>query len=118
MTGPGRIAEAKALLARLIAIDSVSDLSNLPVVDFVQGYLSSHGLTSRRAPNGAGDKAAILATIGPRVERGVVLSGHTDVVPVEGQAWSSPPFKMREAFGRLHGRGAEERNSGRRDGRR
>ena len=106
MTGAGRIAEAKALLARLIAIDSVSDSSNLPVIDFVEAYLRSHGLKSRRAPNGAGDKAAILATIGPRVDGGVVLSGHTDVVPVEGQAWSSPPFKMREASGRLYGRGA------------
>jgi acetylornithine deacetylase len=106
MTGAAQIAEAKALLARLIAIDSVSDLSNLPVVDFVQGYLSSHGLTSRRAPNAAGDKAAILATIGPRVDGGVVLSGHTDVVPVDGQIWVSSPFKLREAFGRLYGRGA------------
>ena len=54
----------------------------------------------------AGDKAAILATIGPRVDGGVVLSGHTDVVPVEGQPWSSPPFTLREASGRLYGRGA------------
>jgi acetylornithine deacetylase len=106
MTAAGRIAEAKALLARLIAIDSVSDWSNLPVVDFVEAYLRSHGLTSRRAPNAAGDKAAILATIGPRVDGGVVLSGHTDVVPVDGQTWVSSPFKLREAFGRLYGRGA------------
>ena len=106
MTGGGRLPEAKALLARLIAIDSVSDSSNLPIIDFVEAYLRSHGLKLRRAPNGAGDKAAILATIGPRVDGGVVLSGHTDVVPVEGQAWSSPPFKMREASSRLYGRGA------------
>ena len=57
-------------------------------------------------PNAAGDKAAILATIGPRVDGGVVLSGHTDVVPVEGQPWTSPPFAVREASGRLYGRGA------------
>ena len=106
MTGAGRIAEAKALLARLIAIDSVSDWSNLPVVDFVDAYLRSHGLKARRAPNAAGDKAAILATIGPRADGGVVLSGHTDVVPVDGQTWVSSPFKLREAFGRLYGRGA------------
>jgi acetylornithine deacetylase len=68
--------------------------------------LRSHGLKSRRAPNGAGDKAAILATIGPRVDGGVALSGHTDVVPVDGQIRSSSPFKLREAFGRLYGRGA------------
>ncbi len=106
MSGEGRLAEAKALLARLIAIESVSDASNLPVVDFVEAYLGSLGLKARRAPNAAGDKAAILATIGPRVDGGVVLSGHTDVVPVEGQPWSSPPFKLREEAGRLYGRGA------------
>jgi acetylornithine deacetylase len=106
MTGERRLAEAKALLARLIAIDSVSDSSNLPVVDFVEAYLRAHGVESRRAPNAAGDKAAILATIGPKVDGGVVLSGHTDVVPVDGQPWSSPPFRLRQAFGRLYGRGA------------
>ena len=106
MTGTGRLAEAKAVLARLIAFDSVSESSNVPVVDFVEGYLRAHGLECRRAPNAAGDKAAILATIGPRVDGGIVLSGHTDVVPVEGQPWSSPPFSLREASGRLYGRGA------------
>jgi acetylornithine deacetylase len=104
--GERRLAEAKALLARLIAFDSVSDSSNLPLVDFVEGYLRGHGLEARRAPSAAGDKAAILATIGPRIDGGVVLSGHTDVVPVEGQPWSSPPFTLREASGRLYGRGA------------
>ena len=106
MTGAGRLAEAKALLEQLIAIDSVSEASNLPVVDFVEGYLRSQGLEARRAPNAGGDKAAILATIGPRVDGGVVLSGHTDVVPVAGQPWSSPPFQLRQASGRLYGRGA------------
>ena len=106
MTSEGRLAKAKALLARLIAFESVSDTSNLPLIDFVEGYLREHKLESSRAPNAAGDKAAILATIGPRVDGGVVLSGHTDVVPVEGQPWSSPPFTLREASGRLYGRGA------------
>jgi acetylornithine deacetylase len=106
VTGGGRLAEAKALLERLIAFESVSNVSNLPVIDFVEGYLRGHGLESRRAPNGAADKAAILSTIGPRVDGGIVLSGHTDVVPVEGQQWSSPPFALREASGRLYGRGS------------
>jgi acetylornithine deacetylase len=101
-----RLATAKAILARLIAFDSVSDRSNLPVVAFVEDTLAAHGVAARRAPNAFGDKAAILATIGPRVDGGVVLSGHTDVVPVEGQVWSSGPFAMREAAGRLYGRGA------------
>ena len=100
------LAKAKSLLARLVAFDSVSDKSNLPIIDFVEDYLASRGVAVRRAPNAAGDKAAILATIGPRVDGGVVLSGHTDVVPVAGQAWSSPPFALREASGRLYGRGA------------
>ena len=106
MTGEGRLAEAKALLSRLIAFDGGSDSSNLPLIDFVESRLKGHGLASRRAPNATGDKAAILATIGPRVDGGVVLSGHTDVVPAEGQPWSSPPFTLREASGRLVGRGA------------
>jgi acetylornithine deacetylase len=106
MTSEGRLAGAKALLTRLIAFESVSDTSNLPLIDFVEGYLREHGLESSRAPNAVGGKAAILATIGPRVDGGVVLSGHTDVVPVEGQPWSSPPFTLREASGRLYGRGA------------
>ncbi len=101
-----RLAKAKALLARLVAFDSVSDSSNLPVVAFVEDFLASHGVSARRAPNAAGDKAAILATIGPRVDGGIVLSGHTDVVPVAGQPWSSDPFGLREAAGRLYGRGA------------
>ena len=99
MTSGDRLAEAKALLKRLIAFESVSNSSNLPLIEFVEGYLREQGLQSRRAPNAAGDKAAILATIGPRVDGGVVLSGHTDVVPVEGQLWSSPPFTLREASG-------------------
>jgi acetylornithine deacetylase len=106
MKGEGRLAEAKALLTRLVAFESVSDTSNLPLIDFVEGYLQEHKLESSRALNSAGDKAAVLATIGPRVDGGVVLSGHTDVVPVEGQPWSSSPFALRKDSGRLYGRGA------------
>ncbi len=101
-----RLEKAKALLARLVAFDSVSDRSNLPVIGFVEECLASHGVALRRAPNASGEKAAILATIGPRVDGGVVLSGHTDVVPVDGQPWSSHPFALREAGRRLYGRGA------------
>jgi acetylornithine deacetylase len=101
-----RLETAKALLARLVAFDSVSAASNLPVIDFIEDYLASHGVAARRAPNAVGDKAAILATIGPRVDGGVVLSGHTDVVPVEGQPWSGDPFELRRKAGRLYGRGA------------
>ena len=100
------LARAKALLAQLIAFESVSDRSNLALIAFVEDYLASLGVPSRRAPNGSKDKTALLASIGPRVVGGVVLSGHTDVVPVAGQTWTSPPFEMREADGRLYGRGA------------
>jgi acetylornithine deacetylase len=99
-------ASARTILRRLIAFDTVSDRSNLPLVDYVESYLHALGAPSWRAPNAAGDKAALLATVGPMVEGGVVLSGHTDVVPVAGQIWSGDPFALREIDGRLYGRGA------------
>jgi acetylornithine deacetylase len=102
----GDLARAKSLLSELVAFDSVSDSSNLPLIDFVEAFLASQGVAARRAPNASGDKAALLATIGPRVDGGIVLSGHTDVVPILGQPWSSDPFALRETSGRLYGRGA------------
>ena len=99
-------ARAKAILARLVAFDSVSDRTNLPLVEFVEDYLGGLGVPTRRAPNARGDKAALWATIGPAVDGGIVLSGHTDVVPTEGQPWSGDPFALREIDGRLYGRGA------------
>ena len=97
---------AKALLARLVAFDTVSDRSNLPLIDFVEDYLRSLGVAARRFPNAAGDKATLLATIGPMTAGGVALSGHTDVVPVEGQPWSGDPFALRALDGKLYARGA------------
>jgi acetylornithine deacetylase len=99
-------ASAIGLLERLVAFDSESDKSNLPLIDFVEDYLRAQGVPVLRAPNPAGDKAALLATIGPTVDGGIVLSGHTDVVPVEGQKWTSDPFRLRSASGRLYARGA------------
>lgn len=93
------------LLDRLIAFDTTSRLSNLALIEWVEGYLDSHGVTHRRVPNAEGTKSNLIATIGPAVEGGVVLSGHTDVVPVDGQPWSSDPFKVVERGGRLYGRG-------------
>src|SRR5580658_5766959 len=97
---------ARVILQRLVGFASVSDRSNLALIDYVADYLAGLGVAVARAPNAAGDKAALMATIGPAVEGGVVLSGHSDVVPVDGQAWSSDPFALREADGRLYGRGA------------
>jgi acetylornithine deacetylase len=99
-------ARAIALLERLVAFDSESEKSNLPLIDFVEDYLRAQNVPVVRAPNAAGDKAALLATIGPMVEGGIVLSGHTDVVPVAGQKWTSDPFMLRAESGRLYGRGS------------
>jgi acetylornithine deacetylase len=93
------------LLERLIAFDTVSSKSNLPLVADVESYLKEHRVDFVRVPNAEGDKAAIFATIGPKRDGGVVLSGHTDVVPVEGQTWTSNPFELRREGDRLYGRG-------------
>ena len=94
------------MLAKLVSFDTESSKSNLPLIDFVEDYLRSWDVPYIRAPSPAGDKAAILATIGPRDRGGVVLSGHTDVVPVAGQAWTTDPFTLRVENGRAYGRGA------------
>jgi len=100
------LARAREILQRLVGFATITDRSNHALIDYVQRYLEDLGVATWRAPNAAGDKAALMATIGPAVEGGVVLSGHTDVVPVEGQAWTSEPFALRESDGRLYGRGA------------
>jgi acetylornithine deacetylase len=99
-------AEAIALLERLVSFDTDSDKTNLPLVDFVEAWLRQRGVEVSRAPNPTGDKAAILATIGPKVDGGIVLAGHTDIVPVTGQKWTSDPFALRVDGERLYGRGA------------
>ena len=90
------------MLARLVAFPTVSTRSNLDLVDFVEAYLAGHGVASFREPDATGDKAALVALVGPAAEGGVVLSGHTDVVPVEGQPWTTDPFTLAERDGRLH----------------
>jgi len=94
------------MLERLVGFDTQSHKSNLALVDFVEDYLRGHGIETLRLPDATGEKAALVATIGPKVDGGVLLSGHTDVVPVEGQAWSSDPWRLRVANGRAYGRGA------------
>src|SRR5919206_2590144 len=94
------------MLARLVSFDTESSNSNLGLIDFVEDYLRGWSVAYVRVPNAQGDKAAIFATIGPSDRGGVVLSGHTDVVPVVGQAWSADPFTLRVADGRAYGRGA------------
>jgi acetylornithine deacetylase len=94
------------ILARLVSFDTESSKSNLALIDFVEAYLKSWNVPFVRVPNATGDKAAIFATIGPQIGGGVVLSGHTDVVPVTGQSWTSDPFTLRVENGRAYGRGA------------
>src|SRR3954469_15116041 len=93
------------LTSKLVSFETISDRSNLALVDFIADYLASHGVDCIRLPNADGSKEALFATIGPSDRGGVCLSGHLDVVPTAGQAWSSPPFEPRVADGRLYGRG-------------
>jgi acetylornithine deacetylase len=96
---------ATEFLARLVAFDTTSRGSNLALIEWVEGQLASLGVGSRRVPNAAGDKANLFATLGPAVAGGVILSGHTDVVPVDGQRWTSDPWTLTRRGQRLHGRG-------------
>ncbi|WP_407309511.1 acetylornithine deacetylase [Pseudomonas sp. nanlin1] len=99
---------SRTLLAQLVAFDTTSRLSNLALIDFVQRYLDGHGVASELIYNEQKTKANLFATIGPADVPGIVLSGHTDVVPVDGQAWTFPPFELSEADGKLYGRGTAD----------
>ncbi len=94
------------LLAHLVAFDTTSHKSNLEIVAFIEDYLLQHGVASLRVVAGDGLKANLYATIGPSDRGGIALSGHTDVVPVDGQTWSSDPFQLRSEGGRHFARGA------------
>lgn len=96
------------ILADLVAFDTTSRNSNLPLIAYVESYLARYGIASRRVYDDTGQKANLWATIGPDGEGGIVLNGHTDCVPVDGQAWSSDPFVLTERDGRLYGRGVAD----------
>lgn len=98
--------DAKSILASLVSFDTTSRLSNLALIGWVEEYLARHGVASHRIPDPSGQKANLLACIGPQGVPGYVLSGHTDVVPVDGQDWASDPFTLTERAGKLYGRGA------------
>jgi acetylornithine deacetylase len=80
------------MLQRLVAFDTTSRNSNLELIQYIQGYLDELGVSSTLVPNDEGTKANLYASIGPDAPGGIVLSGHTDVVPVDGQAWVTDPF--------------------------
>ncbi|MCD9570216.1 acetylornithine deacetylase [Pseudomonas protegens] len=99
---------SRELLARLVGFATVSRDSNLELIGFIRDYLASHGVHSELIYNPERTKANLFASIGPEDRGGVVLSGHTDVVPVDGQAWSVEPFVLSEHEGRLYGRGTAD----------
>jgi acetylornithine deacetylase len=94
------------LIKELIAFDTTSRDSNLALIDYAQALLENTGARCRRSYDASGKKANLFATLGPDGDGGYVLSGHTDVVPVDGQDWSSDPFKPEVRDGLLYGRGA------------
>jgi acetylornithine deacetylase len=100
--------QALTLLDRLIAFPTVSRDGNIDLIRYVADLLTAEGISSKLFPHDDGDRASLFATIGPEGPGGVVLSGHTDVVPVEGQAWSSDPFRMIRRDDRLFGRGTAD----------
>jgi len=99
-----RALTARQIMEKLVSFPTVSRDSNLDLVDWVAEYLDGFGVASR-VLDATGTKAALYANVGPEVEGGVILSGHTDVVPVDGQDWSSDPFTVVERDGKLFGRG-------------
>ncbi|MEN5095185.1 acetylornithine deacetylase [Pseudomonas protegens] len=99
---------SRELLARLVGFATVSRDSNLELIGFIRDYLAGHGVDSELIYNPQRTKANLFASIGPSDRSGVVLSGHTDVVPVDGQAWSVEPFVLSEREGRLYGRGTAD----------
>ena len=101
----GQVFTAQQMLARLVAYDTTSRDGNIPLIEFVEAYLNGWGVPYFRVDYEAGKKTNLFVSIGPDIAGGIVLSGHTDVVPVDGQEWSSHPFELFERDGRLFGRG-------------
>jgi len=99
---------SRELLEHLVAFDTTSRESNLALIDFVRGYLSELGVNCELIHNDERSKANLYARLGPAGSGGVMLSGHSDVVPVDGQNWSVPPFVLTEHDGKLYGRGTAD----------
>jgi acetylornithine deacetylase len=100
--------QTRDILARLVAFDTVSSRPNIALMTWVRDLLAGAGVPATLIPDAGGGKANLFATIGPADRPGVMLSGHTDVVPVEGQHWTHPPFALSEADGRYYGRGVTD----------
>lgn len=100
--------DSRRILEQLVAFPTVSRDSNLALIAYVQEFLAGCGIRSRLVPSDDGGKANLYATVGPDDRAGILLSGHSDVVPVDGQGWTSDPFRLSERGGRLHARGASD----------
>jgi acetylornithine deacetylase len=99
------------MVRRLVAMDTTSRNSNLELIDFIADYLAALGIESRLVRDESGRKANLYATLGPQDKPGIALSGHTDVVPIDGQDWSCDPWRVSERQGRLLGRGTADMKS-------
>jgi len=100
------VTSAISHLGKLVAFETISALPNLDIVNYIQEQLQRHGIESSISYDETGKRANLHAIIGPRLDGGVLLNGHTDVVPVEGQDWFSDPFLLTNRDGRLYGRGS------------
>lgn len=94
------------ILGHLVGFDSISGKPTHEIIGYINAYLSEHGIDTTLSFDDAGERANLFATIGPPIDGGVVLNGHTDVVPVEGQNWSTDPFTLTRKDNRLYGRGS------------
>ncbi len=103
--------ESLEMISKLVSFDTTSRDSNMDLIGYVQGYLSDLGIESTLVPNEDRSKANLYATVGPSDKAGVMLSGHTDVVPVDGQDWQSDPFQITEKDAKLYGRGTSDMKS-------
>ncbi len=99
---------AIGILEQLVGFDTTSRDSNMPLIDWVADYLDGHGIASTKVTDEDGGKANLIATIGPEGDGGIVLSGHTDVVPVDGQDWQTDPFTLTRKADKLFGRGSSD----------
>jgi len=108
MNSKTQFISSEAILEKLVAFDTTSRHPNLALVEYVTGLLEKHGIASTLLHNNEKTKANLYASAGPKVEGGVMLSGHTDVVPIDGQDWTYPAFKMTKDKQRLYGRGTAD----------
>jgi acetylornithine deacetylase len=99
------------MVKRLVAFDTTSRNSNMPLMDFARNYLADFGIESHLVFDESGQKANLYATCGPLDKPGIMLSGHSDCVPIDGQDWNSDPFKVIERDGKLYGRGTSDMKS-------